>query len=102
MPAHFGDFIPACPKSLHPATRLSRAQLLRPYPQFTDLIPIYSVGASSFYHSMQVTATKRYSKGLQMQLAYTWSKTSTTGSATRTPTGKRRRDSPSACSRRTS
>jgi hypothetical protein len=54
--------------------RTSRAQLLRPYPQFTDIIPIYSVGASSFYNSMQVTATKRYSKGLQMQLAYTWAK----------------------------
>jgi hypothetical protein len=54
--------------------RTTRAQLLRPYPQFTDIIPIYSVGASSFYHSLQVTATKRYTQGLQMQLAYTWSK----------------------------
>ncbi len=52
----------------------SRAQLLRPYPQFTDIIPIYSVGASSFYHSLQVSASKRYSRGLQMQLAYTWAK----------------------------
>jgi len=54
--------------------KTSRAQLLRPYPQFTDIIPIYSVGASSFYHSLQVTANKRFSKGLQMQLAYTWQK----------------------------
>ena len=54
--------------------RTSRAQLLRPYPQFTDIIPIYSVGASSFYHSLQVSANKRFSKGLQMQLAYTWAK----------------------------
>lgn len=54
--------------------RTSRAQLLRPYPQFTDIIPIYSVGASSFYHSLQVSANKRFSKGLQMQLAYTWGK----------------------------
>jgi len=56
------------------SAQTSRAQLLRPYPQFTDIIPIYSVGASSFFHSLQVTATKRYSKGLQMQLAYTWGK----------------------------
>jgi hypothetical protein len=56
------------------SARTSRAQLLRPFPQFTDIIPIYSVGASSFYHSLQVTGTKRYSQGLQMQLAYTWSK----------------------------
>jgi len=52
----------------------TRAQLLRPYPQFTNIIPIYSVGASSFYHSLQVSANKRFSKGLQMQLAYTWGK----------------------------
>lgn len=54
--------------------RTSRAQLLRPYPQFTDIIPIYSVGASSFYHSLQISANKRYSKGLQMGLAYTFAK----------------------------
>ena len=54
--------------------RTSRAQLLRPYPQFTDIIPIYSVGASSFYHSLQVSANKRFSRGLQMQFAYTWGK----------------------------
>jgi hypothetical protein len=54
--------------------KTTRAQLLRPYPQFTDVIPIYSVGSSSFYHSLQVSATKRLSKGLQMQLAYTWAK----------------------------
>jgi hypothetical protein len=54
--------------------RTSRAQLLRPYPQFTEIIPIYSVGASSFYHSLQVSATKRLSKGFQAQLAYTWAK----------------------------
>lgn len=54
--------------------KTSRAQLLRPYPQFTDIIPIYSIGASSFYHSLQVSANKRFSKGLQMQLAYTWGK----------------------------
>ena len=54
--------------------KTTRAQLLRPYPQFTDIIPIYSVGASSFYHSLQVSANKRFTKGLQMQFAYTWGK----------------------------
>lgn len=54
--------------------KTTRAQLLRPYPQFTNVIPIYSVGSSSFYHSLQVSATKRMSKGLQMQFAYTWAK----------------------------
>jgi hypothetical protein len=54
--------------------RTTRAQLMRPYPQFTNIIPIYSVGASSFYHSLQVSANRRYSHGLQMQLAYTFAK----------------------------
>jgi len=54
--------------------RTSRAQLMRPFPQFTDIIPIYSVGASSFYHSLQISANKRYSRGLQMGLAYTFAK----------------------------
>ena len=56
------------------SAKTTRAQLLRPFPQFTDIIPIYSVGASSIYNSLQVTATKRYTHGLQMQLAYTWAK----------------------------
>jgi hypothetical protein len=55
-------------------SRTTRAQLMRPFPQFTDIIPIYSVGASSFYHSLQISANKRYSKGLQMGLAYTFAK----------------------------
>ncbi|HET8549457.1 MAG TPA: hypothetical protein VFL57_15700, partial [Bryobacteraceae bacterium] len=54
--------------------RVSRAQLLRPYPQFTDIIPIYSVGARNWYDSLQVTGNKRFSHGLQFQAAYTWAK----------------------------
>jgi hypothetical protein len=54
--------------------RVSRAQLLRPYPQFTDVIPLYSTGASSTYHAMQLTFSKRYSRGLQFEGSYTWAK----------------------------
>ena len=56
------------------APRVSRAQLLRPYPQFTDIIPLFSTGASSFYHSMQVTMSKRLSHGLLFEGSYTWAK----------------------------
>ena len=55
-------------------SRVSRAQLLRPYPQFTDLIPLYHGGAISNYNSMQVTASKRLSHGLQFEGSYTWAK----------------------------
>jgi hypothetical protein len=54
--------------------KITRAQLLRPYPQFLDIIPIYSVGARNWYDSLQVTGNKRFSHGLQFQAAYTWAK----------------------------
>ncbi|MBL8212051.1 MAG: TonB-dependent receptor [Bryobacterales bacterium] len=56
------------------AATITRAQSLRPYPQFTDIIPVYSVGARSWYDSLQVTLNKRFSKGLQINTAYTWAK----------------------------
>jgi hypothetical protein len=52
---------------------VSRAQLLRPFPQFTGVtFTAINVG-SSIYHSMQLKATKRFSRSLIM-LAYTLSK----------------------------
>ncbi|MGH9628144.1 MAG: TonB-dependent receptor domain-containing protein, partial [Bryobacteraceae bacterium] len=53
---------------------VSRAQLLRAYPQFTDIIPLYSSGASSNYHSLQITGRKRFSHGFQFEGSYTWAK----------------------------
>jgi hypothetical protein len=54
--------------------RISRAQLLRPYPQFTDIIPLYSTGASSNYHALQSSFSKRFSRGFQFEGSYTWGK----------------------------
>jgi len=54
--------------------KVSRAQLLRPYPQFTDVIPLYSTGASSTYHALQTSFSKRFSKGYQFEGSYTWAK----------------------------
>ena len=54
--------------------RISRAQLLRPYPQFTDVIPLYSTGASANYHSLQVSFSRRFSHGFQFEGSYTWAK----------------------------
>ena len=55
--------------------QVSRAQLLRPYPQFTDIHPLFSGGASSFYHALQISFSKRLSRGLQFEGSYVWSKT---------------------------
>jgi hypothetical protein len=54
--------------------QISRGQLLRPYPQFTDIIPLYSSGASSNYHALQVSFGKRFSRGLLIDGNYTWAK----------------------------
>jgi hypothetical protein len=54
--------------------QISRGQLLRPYPQFTDLIPLYSSGASSNYHALQVSFSKRLSRGFLLDGNYTWAK----------------------------
>lgn len=54
--------------------KISRAQLLRPYPQFTDVIPLYSTGASSNYHALQTTFSKKFSRGFQFEGNYTWAK----------------------------
>jgi hypothetical protein len=52
---------------------MSRANLLRPYPQFGNVSVQEPVGYS-WYHSLQVRGEKRFSRGYTVQMAYTWSK----------------------------
>jgi len=52
---------------------VARGQLLRPFPQFTDIIPLYSSGAKSTYNALQLTGRKRMSSGLMFEGSYTWS-----------------------------
>lgn len=54
-------------------TQISRADLLRPYPEFGEITIAQSVGYS-WYHSMQVRVDKRFSKGYALQVGYTYSK----------------------------
>jgi hypothetical protein len=49
-------------------------QLLRPYPQFSDLIQEWGSLAHSSYNALQVKFHRRYRSGLQFLVAYTWSK----------------------------
>jgi hypothetical protein len=58
---------------------VSRAQLLRPYPQFTDIIPLYASGAKSRYHALQMTGRKRLSNGLMFEGSYTFAKATEIG-----------------------
>ena len=56
------------------AQQVSRAQLLRPYPQFTDIIPLQNTGATSLYHALQVSVNRRMSGGLLLAGSYVWSR----------------------------
>jgi hypothetical protein len=52
---------------------ITRADLLRPFPHFGSIMFNDGVGYS-WYHSLQLRVDKRLSRGLSLQLSYTWSK----------------------------
>jgi hypothetical protein len=55
------------------SSTMSRANLLRPYPQFGDISVAQPVGYA-WYHSLQVRGEKRFSQGYTLQTGYTYSK----------------------------
>lgn len=54
-------------------TRPLPDNFLRPFPGYQNITYIENSGSSN-YNSMQATAERRFSQGLQFGLAYTWSK----------------------------
>lgn len=52
---------------------VQRGQLLRPYPQFLDVTLSQTARGRSSYNAMQLTAERRFSRGLGMVFAYTLS-----------------------------
>ncbi len=55
-------------------TTVSRAQLLLPYPDYLGVMTMANYGDSSTYHSLQLTAEKRYAKGISALISYTTGK----------------------------
>ncbi len=53
---------------------VSRAQLLRPFPQFDNVTAVNSTWSSSIFHALEVKIEKRYAKGLAITGSYTRSK----------------------------
>jgi hypothetical protein len=53
---------------------ISRAQSLRPYPQFTDVIPLQNTGSTSLYHALQLSVNRRMINGLLLAGSYVRSK----------------------------
>jgi hypothetical protein len=64
---------------VHLSPTIARGQLLRPYPQFTDVQPLYDAGSNSIYHSWQNTFRRRFSHGFLFEGSYTWAKLLDTG-----------------------
>jgi hypothetical protein len=53
---------------------VSAGQLLRPFPQFSDVQNNYFSGGSMTYNSLQTKVEKRFSHGYSILATYTWSK----------------------------
>ena len=57
------------------APTVGRAQLLRPYPQFSSVLPLFLPGGQTKYDSLQAKIEKRTSFGLEVNASYVFSKT---------------------------
>lgn len=60
--------------SLASSSTIERRQLLRPFPQFTDILMHGAGGGNSYYNSVTIKAQKRMSKGASFLTSYTFSK----------------------------
>jgi hypothetical protein len=55
------------------------AQALRPFPQFTTIGAVWNPSGKTWYDSLQMKATKRFSHGLSFLGTFVWQKTLTLG-----------------------
>jgi len=56
------------------STRTTVAQLLKPYPEFTN-VTTYLNNGMSIYHGLQAQLNRRFQSGLSLTTSFTWSKT---------------------------
>ncbi len=57
------------------ASTITRANLLRPYNEFSSVRIVGDPAGYSWYHSLQTRIERRFGSGWTMQASYTWSKT---------------------------
>jgi Carboxypeptidase regulatory-like domain/TonB dependent receptor-like, beta-barrel len=81
LPNPFFGVIPSN-SSLGGSDQISRMQLLKPYPYFTDVVEGPAHQGSSSYNGFQLKVQKRMSKGLSLLLSYTAAKLIDSNSAT--------------------
>lgn len=73
LPNPFLNLMPGTAGTAFRSSRIARSQLLRPYPQFGDINTTTNEGYS-WYHSLQLHAEKRFSRGYTFGASYTFSK----------------------------
>lgn len=78
-PTYFTDAVRNPFAGLLPGTSLNgatvpRSQLLKPFPQFGDVLQYGESIGKTWYDALQLSVEKRYTQGLVLVLAYTWSK----------------------------
>src|SRR5262249_59047101 len=56
------------------ASRISRAQLLRPFPQFLSVVETNATWGASSYHSLQLKGERRFASGFTVLASYSFSK----------------------------
>jgi hypothetical protein len=71
VPNPFQPFVKTGPLS---QATVTRAQLMRPYPQYQGLYNFRPASGSSIYHAMQARVEKRYSQGLTLMASFTGGK----------------------------
>jgi hypothetical protein len=62
------------PTSILSQPTVTRGQLLRPFPQYTNVFSIFPSIGNSIYHSLQLRVEKRFSKGFTVLGAFTAAK----------------------------
>jgi hypothetical protein len=60
--------------NLNTQATIARQNLLRPFPQFNDVVIVGESVGKIWYDAFQLSVEKRYTQGLTAVLAYTWSK----------------------------
>jgi carboxypeptidase family protein len=73
VPNPFAGLLPLTASSTFRSSTIARERLLRPFPQFDQVLTTTNEGYS-WYHGLQLRLDKRFSNGYTMNLAYTYSK----------------------------
>lgn len=73
IPNPLSGLLPSSAPASFTNTTIARQQLLVPYPAFGNIYTTSNEG-SSWYHSLQLHADKRFGNGLNVIFNYTWSK----------------------------